>query len=105
MLHIILPQIDGENYGLSCVHEEIYVKEGTNRSICLSSSSSTQDDDDATFRPAFVEHMVTLLGFTDVSNPPVGMLTFLLEALVGGEQKKGHTSFLFPESANRTLLF
>ena len=65
-----------------------YVKEGTNRGICF--SPQTQD---AAFKP-FVEHMVTLLGFTDVNHPPAGMLTFLLEALLG-EQKKGRPSFLF----------
>jgi hypothetical protein len=50
----------------------MYVREGTNHGLCFSPNDNS--------RP-YLEHMVTLLGFTDTENPPAGLLRGLLRAL------------------------
>jgi hypothetical protein len=60
-----------------------YVKEGTNRGLCFSPNDSS--------RP-YLEHMVTLLGFTNTESPPVGLVAGLLKALQ--VSRTGSQSFL-----------
>jgi hypothetical protein len=60
-----------------------YVKEGTNRGLCFS------PNDDS--RP-YLEHMVTLLGFTNNEKPPVGLVAGLVKALQ--VSRNGSPSFL-----------
>lgn len=49
-----------------------YVKEGTNRGLCFSPNDTP--------RP-YLEHMVTLLGFTNIESPPFGLVACLLRTL------------------------
>jgi hypothetical protein len=50
-----------------------YVKEGTNRGLCFSPYDTSGS--------YYLEHMVTLLGFMDTKNPPVGLVAGLVHEL------------------------
>jgi hypothetical protein len=50
----------------------MHVKDGINRGLCFSPNDNS--------RP-YLEHMVTLLGFTDKENPPAGLVIGLLKTL------------------------
>jgi hypothetical protein len=66
-----VPHLMGKTTACHAIMKK-YVKEGTNRGICFSPNDNS--------RP-YLEHMVTLLGFTDTKNPPVGLVAGLLAEL------------------------